>query len=140
MKPNDLVLVPTGPPGQAMHVVARYLHRFDTESDRVWLDMNMGGVHLPQWYRLDEIERVWDAAPHGFCPDCKGFGIPEGAPSDVGSDQREKCPTCGGSGRPMVSMTIEHPNDSTTEAHVQIDSKAVDEIECDVCRAALTPR
>jgi hypothetical protein len=90
---------------------------------RAWLDVCLLGQHLPQVYRKDEIrELTADGCTRlGLCPDCLGFGdTGPAAAADAllaarGIDQvPERCPGCGGTGRPAVRVTVERYSSGVT--------------------------
>ena len=80
---------------------------------RVWLDVCILGQHLPQMYSAAEIRELTSegCARLGLCPDCLGFGDLGQAASILALARRsdeaaERCPGCGGSGRPALRVTV----------------------------------
>lgn len=113
MKTGDSVLVWSGPMACGARVLdpdppvspADGLHGF------VWLDICVMGQHLPQSYKVGELMPLdaEEAPKYGLCPECLGFGTtdPGAVALAAGVDEiANPCPTCGGSGRPAMRVTI----------------------------------
>lgn len=93
----------------------------DPPPGRTWLDVCILGQHLPQMYPDREIRELTagECPRLGLCPDCLGFGdvgtLRRGADDPRsrvrwlarGIDEvRDRCPNCGGSGRPALRITV----------------------------------
>lgn len=77
------------------------------DEGRVWLDLNTMGAHLPQMYRLEELEAVTPelCRQHDLCVECLGYGLkPPG----------ENCPECRGSGSSKWYVDIQHDANGAT--------------------------
>lgn len=97
------------------------LHEGD--ENRIVIDQNTLGQHLPQWYRPAEIGVITAAlAPQlGLCPDCLGYGTLGELASDADSyypysvdEVPDPCGECGGSGRQYVRVTAERSDGQVT--------------------------
>jgi hypothetical protein len=100
--------------GAALPCGARKLG--DAGDGRVWLDVCILGQHLPQMYRLDDMNDLTaeGCARLGLCPDCLGFGdLDPGLAAGMleaarGIDEvKRPCPGCGGTGRPALRITLD---------------------------------
>lgn len=119
---GDAVLVWIGgaaAPGEGIPIGAKVLTAVDEASWMVWLDVCSMGTHLPQNYRLEELTPLdaETARAHGLCWDCLGYGTT--ADIDVTmmpsiDHLDEPCPTCGGTGRPHLRVTIERRGSAVT--------------------------
>lgn len=94
----------------------------DGDENRVVIDQNTLGQHLPQWYRPAEIAVLTAGlAPQlGLCPDCLGYGtIGELGDADTYypysvDEVPDPCGECGGSGRRYVRVTVERSDGQVT--------------------------
>lgn len=129
---------------------------------RLWLDVCVLGQHVPQVYRKDEVNGLDAAgcARLGLCPDCLGFGdtgpaaVADALMAARGLDWvQERCPGCGGTGRPAVRVTIERYSSGVTGSirplpHEYVppldnagrDLMAAFEVPPDTCLACGMPR
>ena len=120
MQPNDAVLVwslgvlPLG---------ARVLGEGDDGT--VWIDMVTLGQHLPQRYRVSEVEPLDAdrAAELGLCPACLGYGtldsVTEVDPATFSNEIEHPCIVCGGSGRPAIRVEVTS-SPGTTEGRMTV--------------------
>lgn len=150
MKQGDFVLVTTGVPGlNAFHVVGRVncgagVLLGAPHGGFVNLDVNMGGVHLPQAYREDECTPLRNLRHHGFCLTCSGWGLTsmfDNAPINdiLDGNHGERCPDCGGSGRTGLSITVDREANSMVEAHVNFPADLHERIVCPDCSRSFKP-
>ncbi len=122
MNVGDAVLVWIGSvaqPGESIPIGGKVISDIYQSALMVWLDTCQMGTHLPQMYRLEEVEPLDadTARAHGLCGDCLGYGTT--AEIDVARMPTvdlldEPCPTCTGTGRPHLRMDVQrHAGDVT---------------------------
>ena len=101
---NDAVMVLSG----TIPVGGRIVDLGDGE--RPWVDICVLGQHLPQMYRLVEIEALDAASAEalGLCGTCLGYGTtgPPVPPATSFDQLVDPCPTCTGTGRPAIRLTM----------------------------------
>lgn len=107
LKPGDIVLAtqfmdPTKKLGAKVLGPATADEARAQTGPRIWIDLNILGVHLPQMYREDELSLATeiDAVAAQLCTECYGYGIIAGPEVD------SQCGTCHGSGDPKLDVRI----------------------------------
>lgn len=86
----------------------------DDDPERVWLDLNIMGSHLPQMYRRSELEPATRelCQAHELCAECLGYGGFLEV-DDKGAYRTRRCDECRGSGSSRYYVEISQNADGS---------------------------
>lgn len=133
---NDAVMVQMG----TIPVGGRVVDLGDQA--RPWVDICAFGSHVPQQYRVAEVELIdrTRAESLGFCGECLGYGSTEEVPLGATIDLLpHPCPTCTGTGRPACRVAVQRGSGSITAQMSYLDHSPVLLPEWGFCLACGLP-
>ena len=96
-------------------------------ADRVWVDLNTSGIHLPQMYRRKELfELPEDVSRLGLCATCRGYGSLIQQPIWAGPESLvDPCEACSGTGRSGLRVAVRHEGGTLVVEHQIVPHEAV---------------